>query len=300
MTEKKRPGRNWISGHPFIREALWIFGALPTLWFAISSITRVGWYASLRLELIVIAGFTLLFTFMGLVNGFSNLSKRILEKKINPLCPKCFAHIPINFVCQCSPNELVPFVPYFTKGLFYKYCRECKQEFLVKSKDTHAGSLRGKCISCGAVIDNWRFFMFRRGEIVISIEKSLHLKTPYRHFETGSYHEKVPGCEHYVTQNGKRVRHWFRWAPSLDGTSISQNLTENIDSIWIDKECGSGGWEKTNIILSSIRKDIRKIFYGFAGKEEEFRAGSLGIQGAKITCDISLEDFLDVTKENKK
>ena len=65
------------------------------------------------------------------------------------------------------------------------------------------------------------------------------------------------------------------------------------DSVWIAKECGASEWKKTDVMLSSVRKDIREIEYGYEGKEDEFRSGSLGIKGSEITCDLSLEDFLD-------
>lgn len=290
MTKKKRaPDRRWIAGHTLLGQALWIFGALPTLWFVISIMTGVGFYVSLKIQLIVVVGFGLIFIFMGLVGRLAGLSKRIKEKTIKPLCPKCFTRMPINFVCRCSPGELLPLVTYFSGGLFYNRCRACSGEF-------HKGSLRGKCISCGAVIENWRLFMFRRGQIVVTIENSLD-RNPENgrdNRETGSYHEKVSGCEHYIRKPRKnRVQHWFRWVHSLDAAAISQDLSEKIDAVWLDKECGTSGWAKTNTILSSIRKDIRKITYGFAGKEDELRAGSLGIKGTKITYGISLEDFLD-------
>lgn len=246
-----------------------------------------------RMLISAAAGFALLLITLGLVHVLSDLVKRIREKSIKPLCPNCFTRMPIEFVCQCGKKNAVPFVTYLTKGLFYNRCRECSGKFF--DKPSRAGGLRGLCTSCGAVIDNWRFFMFHRGEIVVTIEKSFDWKpgTPQQGLVTGSYHKKVTGCEHYIIKpKGNHALHWFRWDSSVDPGLISQNLTENIDSIWLDKACGSSAWEKTNIILSSVRKDIREIEYGYEGKEDELRAGGLGIKGSKITYDISPEDFL--------
>ena len=285
----------WIFKNYFISAVIrrWyvVLAALAGLWGILEIWERKDQEVIFRIVLSAAAGFALLLVFLGLIGVLSDLVKRIREKLIEPLCPACFVRMPVKFTCRCSPRVAVPFVTYFTRGLFYNRCRECSEKFF--NKNPEQASLRGICNSCHTVIDDWRFYMFHRGEIVVTIEKSLdNLNIEPETWKTGTYHKKVPGCEHYIRKWGKRVQHWFRWAASVEPSSISQNLTENIDFIWIDNECGSGGWDKTNVILSSVRKDIREIQYGFGGKEEELRSGSLGIQGSKITCNISRDDFL--------
>ena len=138
--------------------------------------------------------------------------------------------------------------------------------------------------------------MLHSGEVKVTIEDSLDnpaftdwLKT----WDTGTFHEKIQGGEHYVRKQGKTVQHWFRWGAAVNPETIPQNLTDHIDYIWIDKELGSARWQKTSTLLNYIRKEFQEITFGYLGSVEELRSGSLGIQESEITYNTNLQDFIE-------
>ncbi|UCH93639.1 MAG: hypothetical protein JSV88_25670 [Candidatus Aminicenantes bacterium] len=303
----------WISRNYFIGAVLrrWyvVLAALAGLWGVLDLWTRKTQPVVIGIALSALVAFLLLILLLFVLNAFSALAKWMKNKEIDPICPHCFDPMSIQFACQCSASGNissqvhgdwslavgVPYITYLTGGLLYNHCHECSGEFFPRSPGE--STLRGICHSCGSLIKDWQFYMFHTGKIAVTIEKSLdkseNLKKYMETWNTGTCHDTIKGSEHYVRKQRHHVQHWFRWDASIEPASISQNLTENIDWIWIDKECGSSDWQKTSTILNYIRKELQKINYGFMGNADELRAGSLGIKGSEIAYEISREDFLD-------
>ena len=304
----------WIGRNNFIRGVLrrWyvVLAVLAGLWGSLEIWTRANQPMVIGIALSALAGLLLLFPLLFLANAVAVAMKGIKEKSTRALCPHCFDRFPILYTCGCSTSrpELsdadvdrisaiqVPYLTYLTRGLFLNHCWECSGKFFPGPGSKDQSTLRGWCLSCGSLVEDWELYMLHTGKIIISIEKNLD-KTSLGDFpgtwNTGVHHKKPKGGEHYTRKVGKDVQHWFRWGADFKPESMPQHLTENVDYIWLDKKSGSDNWQKTSTILNRVRKPLKDIVFGYMGSEEELQAGGLGIQESKIVYNLSLQDFIE-------
>jgi hypothetical protein len=307
----------WIFQNYFIRAVFrrWyvVLAAFAGLWGTLEIWTRENQEVVIGIAISMVVGFLLLIPLLFLINAVAAVAKGIKAKSTEALCPECFDPMPIHFACQCAaadagdvpfdqlvesvPEARIPYITYMAKGLFLNHCSKCSGEFFPRSKDEkNAGTLRGLCQSCGSFIKDWDFYMLHTGEVMVTIEDSLDnpaFADYLKNWDTGTFHGKIQGGEHYARKQGSTAQHWFRWGAGVNPETIPQNLTENIDYIWIDKELGSSKWQKTSTFLNYIRKEFQDITFGYMGSAEELRSGSLGIQESEITFNTNLKDFIE-------